>query len=152
MKTVQDILTSKGNLVVSVSPESTVIKALEIMAEKNIGAILVLKEEGDVVGIFSERDFARKMILKGHDCDTTKVGEIMTKSIIYANTSTSIEDCMNLMTDNHFRHLPVKSNGKLVGVISIGDVVKWLIQEQKRTIAEQAFEIGQNERRSVSAV
>jgi CBS domain-containing protein len=152
MKTVKDILASKGSLVVSVNPEATVIKALEIMAEKNIGAILVLDGEGEVAGIFSERDFARKMILKGHDCDTTRVGEIMTKNIIYANTSTSIEACMNLMTDNHFRHLPVKSEGRLVGVISIGDVVKWLIQEQKRTISEQAFEIGQNERRSTSAV
>ena len=152
MKTVKDILASKGSMVVSVNPEATVIKALEIMAEKNIGAILVLDGEGEVAGIFSERDFARKMILKGHDCDTTRVGEIMTKNIIYANTSTSIEACMNLMTDNHFRHLPVKSEGRLVGVISIGDVVKWLIQEQKRTISEQAFEIGQNERRSTSAV
>lgn len=152
MKTVKDILASKGSLVVSVNPEATVIKALEIMAEKNIGAILVLDGEGEVAGIFSERDFARKMILKGHDCDTTRVGEIMTKNIIYANTGTSIEACMNLMTDNHFRHLPVKSEGRLVGVISIGDVVKWLIQEQKRTISEQAFEIGQNERRSTSAV
>ncbi|TXT46595.1 MAG: putative signal transduction protein [Spirochaetes bacterium] len=152
MKTVKDILASKGVKVVSVDPEATVIQALEIMAEKNIGAALVLAKGGEVEGIFSERDFARKIILKGHDCDTTRVKEIMTKEIVYAAPETSVADCMGLMTDHHFRHLPVKSGDKVVGVISIGDVVKWLIEEQKRTIAEQAFEIGQNERKSPSAV
>ncbi|MEW6548924.1 MAG: CBS domain-containing protein [Spirochaetota bacterium] len=152
MKTVKDILAGKGGSVVGVHPEATVIQALEIMAEKNIGAALVLAPGGEVEGIFSERDFARKIILKGHDCDTTRVKEIMTKDIVYAAPETTVAECMAIMTDHHFRHLPVKAGGKLVGVVSIGDVVKWLIEEQKRTIAEQAFEIGQAERKSPSAV
>jgi len=152
MKTINDILAAKGRSVVGVSPETPVIKALEIMAEKNIGALLVLSDNAEVAGIFSERDFARKIILKGTDAETTKVSEMMTRKTICADPSTSLDECMNIMTDNHFRHLPVKEKGKLAGVISIGDVVKFLIEEKERTIAEQAFEIGQNERRSPSAV
>jgi len=152
METVQSILVAKGNAVVSVSPEATVIEALEIMAERNIGAIMVMDAGGEPAGIFSERDFARKIIHKGRNCDTTKVKEIMTTKITYAEPKTSIAECMSLMTTHHFRHLPVKENGKLVGVVSIGDVVKALIQHQERIISEQAFEIGQNERRSPGAV
>ncbi|MBU0929178.1 MAG: CBS domain-containing protein [Spirochaetes bacterium] len=152
METVQSILAAKGNDVVSVGTETTVVQALELMAEKNIGAIMVLDASGEPVGIFSERDFARKIILKGRDCDHTKVKEIMTSKIIYAENKTSIAECMSLMTTHHFRHLPVKEKGKLIGVVSIGDVVKALIQHQERVISEQAFEIGQHERRSPGAV
>lgn len=152
MTTVKDILDIKGNVVVSVSPETPVIAALEIMAEKNIGASLVLSPDGGVAGIFSERDFARRIILKGYNCETSNVGDMMTKKLIYVEPKTSIADCMNIMTDNHFRHLPVKENGKLAGLISIGDVVKALIKEQEKKIYEQAFEIGQQERLSTSAI
>lgn len=152
MRTVKDILERKGSAVVSVNPETSVIEALKIMAERNIGAILVLQENGDVAGIFSERDFARKIVLKGYNCDTAKVREMMTKKIVYAEPATTIGDCMNLMTDHHFRHLPVKEKGTLIGVVSIGDVVKALIEDKERTISEQAFEIGQKERLSTSAI
>ena len=152
METVQSILATKGREVVSVKPEATVIEALEIMAEHNIGAILVMDEKGEVIGIFSERDFARKIIVKGRDTDSTKVKEIMTSRITWAEPKSSIADCMNLMTTNKFRHLPIKENGKVVGVISIGDVVKALLKDQERVIAQQSFEIGQNERRAPGAV
>ncbi|HOX13471.1 MAG TPA: CBS domain-containing protein [Spirochaetia bacterium] len=148
MKTVRDILKSKGGEVVTIGPDSTALAALTLMAEKNIGAIMVVDSKGDTVGIFSERDFARKIIVKGRECESTPVKDIMTKNITYAEPDTTIEACMNLMTDGRFRHLPVKDKGKLAGVISIGDVVKALIKEQGKIIAEQAFEIGQNERKS----
>ena len=152
MKTVKDILATKGNAVISVGPDVGVMDALEIMAERNIGAILVLSPIGELAGIFSERDFARKIILKGYSGESSKVREMMTTTIVCAEPATTIADCMNLMTDNHFRHLPVKESGKLVGVVSIGDVVKALIEEKERTISEQAFEIGQKERLSTSAI
>ncbi len=152
MKTVRDILKSKGGEVVTIGPESTALDALTLMAEKNIGAIMVVDPKGETVGIFSERDFARKIIVKGRSCEITPVKDIMTKDVTYAEPDTTIEACMKLMTDGRFRHLPVKEKGKLVGVISIGDVVKALIQEQGKIIAEQAFEIGQNERKSTGVI
>jgi CBS domain-containing protein len=148
MKTVRDILKSKGGEVVSIGPDATALAALTLMAEKNIGAIMVVDAKGEAVGIFSERDFARKIIVKGRNCESTPVKDIMTKNVTYAEPDTTIEGCMSLMTDGRFRHLPVKDKGKLAGVISIGDVVKALIKEQGKIIAEQAFEIGQNERKS----
>ena len=152
MKTVKDILKTKGGAVIAVNPEAGVLEALEIMAERNIGAILVLSPSGDIAGIFSERDFARRIILKGYSCENSKVKEMMTTKIICAEPATTIADCMSLMTDNHFRHLPVKESDKVVGVVSIGDVVKALIQEKEQTISEQAFEIGQKERLSTTAI
>jgi CBS domain-containing protein len=152
MDTVKSILAAKGSDIVSVGPDATVIEALEKMAESNIGAILVMDAKGEAVGIFSERDFARKIIVKGRSCDETKVKEIMTTKITYAEPASSIEDCMNLMTVHKFRHLPIKEGGKIVGVISIGDVVKALLKHQERVISQQAFEIGQNERRAPGAV
>jgi len=152
MDTVKAILAAKGSDVVSVGSGATVIQALEIMAERNIGAILVKDAAGEIVGIFSERDFARKIIVKGRSCDGTTIGEIMTTKIVFASPGMSIEECMNLMTGHKFRHLPVKEDGKIVGVISIGDVVKAMIQHKEKIISEQAFEIGQNERKSGGAV
>jgi CBS domain-containing protein len=146
MENVSDILKTKGSEVVSVRPEASVMQALAVMAEKNIGAILVINAAGEIQGIFSERDFARKMIIKAYSCEDSSVGEIMTKKIIFAEPSTTIERCMDLMTAHKFRHLPVKDGGKLVGIVSIGDVVKALIERQGRIISEQAFEIGQKER------
>ncbi len=152
MNTVKEILDTKGRDVISVSPESLVIEALTLMAERNIGAVLVLEKSGEIAGILSERDFARKIIVKGRSCDTSKVKEIMTGKIICAEPSTSLVECMNLMTTNRFRHLPIKENGKVTGVISIGDVVKALIEQQERIISQQDFLIGQNERKSSGVV
>jgi CBS domain-containing protein len=152
MDTVKEILDTKGRDVISVTPDSIVIEALTLMAERNIGAVLVLEKSGEIAGILSERDFARKIIVKGRACETSKVKEIMTAKIICAEPTTSLVECMNLMTSNRFRHLPIKENGKVVGVISIGDVVKALIEQQERIIAQQDFLIGQNERKSSGAV
>ena len=152
MDTVKSILAAKATGVISVNQDATVIEALERMAEHNIGAILVKDAADDIVGIFSERDFARRIIIKGRSCDQTKVKEIMTSKITYGEPGATVADCMNLMTTNHFRHLPIKENGKIIGVISIGDVVKAMIHHQEKVISEQAFEIGQNERRSTGAV
>lgn len=152
MENVQDILSVKGDSVVSVGTEDLVITALVAMAEKNIGAILVLDDSGKLAGIFSERDFARKIIVRGRSCDTTKVKEVMTPDPLFVEPGTTISACMRLMTDKKFRHLPVKKDGRLVGVISIGDVVKAMLALQDHIISEQAFEIGQMERTIPGAI
>ena len=134
MKTVAYILKSKGADVSSVSPDIMVRDALRIMAEKNIGAIVVMNND-KLVGIFSERDYARKIVLKDKSSKTTPISEIMTsEDLITVKPSTSIDDCMVLMTDKRIRHLPVVENEKLLGVISIGDLVKHIIEDQKITI------------------
>lgn len=133
MRTVHHILEWKGTTVWSVSPDATVYDALSIMAEKNIGALTVL--EGDeLAGIFSERDYARKVILKGKTSKEMKVRDVMTTPVVSVTPANSIQDCMALMTQKHFRHLPVVSEGKVAGLISIGDVVKEIIDEQRSTI------------------
>ncbi len=118
-KTVGDILEVKGHEVAAVSPDDSVLHALEVMAEKNIGAVLVMDEQGMVHGVFSERDLARKLIIKSHSCENEKVGNIMTKKVIFVQLDTSIEQCMNMMTQNRIRHLPVLDNNRVVGIISI---------------------------------
>lgn len=134
MKTVSYILKSKGSDVSSVSPTIMVRDALRIMAEKNIGAIVVM-DDSKLVGIFSERDYARKIVLKDKSSKTTPISEIMTsEDLITVKPSTSIDDCMVLMTDKRIRHLPVVEDNKLMGVISIGDLVKHIIEDQKITI------------------
>lgn len=133
MRTVHHILQWKGADVWSVSPDATVYEALSLMAEKNIGALTVL-DGGNLAGIFSERDYARKVILKGKTSKEMKVREVMTSPVVSVGPSTSIEECMKLMTGRHFRHLPVVAEGKLAGLISIGDVVKEIIAEQQSTI------------------
>jgi CBS domain-containing protein len=133
MRTVRHIIEGKSREVWSVSPETTVLDALTLMAEKNIGALTVL--EGDaLVGIFSERDYARKVILKGKSSRDLRVREIMTSSVVSAGPDQSVGEVMKIMTDGHFRHVPVVDGGKLAGIISIGDVVKEIIADQRSTI------------------
>jgi CBS domain-containing protein len=146
METVKSILEAKGSEVYGVGPEATLYEALEVMAEKNVGAVLVLDPAGAVLGIFSERDFVRKFMIKGRSGEGTKVKEIMTSHVLYVGPSTSLSDCMNLMTEKRVRHLPVMLDGKPVGIVSIGDVVKAILKSQEQVISRQASEIGQLER------
>jgi CBS domain-containing protein len=133
MGKVKDILRFKGNNVYSVEPSIMVIQAIELMCEKNIGGLLIV-ENGHLKGIFTERDYARKLILKGKSSKNTPISELMTKNPFTVTPNNSIEDCMDLMTVKHIRHLPVVEGEELVGVISIGDVVKHIIEEQKNII------------------
>ncbi len=130
---VSDILQTKGSVVFSVTSTSTVLDALKTMGEKNIGALPVIDEE-KIVGILSERDYARKVILKGKASYDTLVSEIMTPSPITVSAGDKIETCMNLMSEKHIRHLPVVNDGVVTGMISIGDVVTAIIKMQKETI------------------
>ena len=130
MDFVSQILKVKGHDVLTVQPETTVYDALKLMADKNVGALMVL-EADDVVGIFSERDYARKVILEGKSSKDLPVKDIMSSHVLYVRPEQSVEDCMALMTDKRIRHLPVLEDKKLVGVISIGDVVKSIISEQE---------------------
>jgi CBS domain-containing protein len=135
MLTVNSLLESKGRQIWSISPAAWVYEALSLMAQKNIGALLVV-ESGQVVGVISERDYARKIILKGKTSTNTPVHEIMTSQVISVTAGQSIEYCMELMTERRIRHLPVYTGEQLVGVISIGDVVKALISEQEFIIEQ----------------
>lgn len=135
MKTVRDILRSKGHEVWSVRPDTTLFEALEKMAEKNVGALLVMEGE-EVVGIVSERDYARKIILKGKSSRETPVGEIMTQDTLYVDPDYKMEECMALMTDEHVRHLPVIEKDRVIGIVSIGDVVKAVISEKEFVIEQ----------------
>lgn len=130
MGAVNSILQAKGHTVFSISPDTLVYNALEIMVEKNVSALLIT-ENDKLTGIFTERDYARKVILKGKASKETKIGEIMTRDLITVSSETSIDACMRLMSGKHIRHLPVVDNGQLAGIISIGDVVKYIIEEQK---------------------
>ena len=135
MKLVKHILDSKGTDIWCVSPEDSVLEAIKIMADKRIGALLVIDQE-KLTGIVSERDYARKVILKGRSSESTKVREIMTSDLICTNPEDSVEDCMSLMTKNHIRHLPIIKDTKVVGILSIGDLVKSIIEEQDYTIKQ----------------
>jgi len=135
MKTVQQLLESKRYSVVSVAPSSTVLDALKVMAEKEIGAVIVIDGE-HLVGIFSERDYARKVVLQGKASKDTPVREIMTERVVCVRPEQSIEDCMGLMTDKRIRHLPVLQHKKVIGVISIGDVVKEMLSEKEFVIKQ----------------
>lgn len=135
MKTVQDMVNNKGSQIYSVGPETTVLDTLKLMAEKEIGAVLVFEGER-MVGIFSERDYARQVVLKGKASKDTPVREVMTSRVAYVRPEQTVDDCMALMTDKRIRHLPVLIEGKVAGVLSIGDVVKAVISE-KQFIIEQ---------------
>ncbi len=132
---VSQILKNKGDKVWCVSPEDTAYTALKLMSEKNLGALLVIDKE-KIVGLFSERDYARKVILKGKSSKTTPVSELMTKKVLFVDPGTSVEGCMALMIEKCVRHLPVMENKKLVGIVTVGDVVKQLIVDQKFKIQE----------------
>jgi len=132
---VSDILAGKGRNVWSVEPNSMVYDAMKLMADKGIGALIV-REGEPVVGVISERDYARKVILEGRSSRTTAVREIMTAHVLYAGLNQTIEECMAVMTDKRIRHLPVLEGGHLIGVISIGDLVKAIISEQQFRIEQ----------------
>lgn len=134
MITLQQFLQDKGAGTWSVSGGTTVFDALKLMAEKNVGALLVI-DEGKIHGIVTERDYARKVDLAGRSSKTTLV-KIMTERVVYVRPDESIEDCMALMTEKHFRHLPVIDQGAIIGLISIGDVVRIVISKQKFIIAQ----------------
>ncbi len=135
MKKVKDILEVKGRNVWSIEPGASVYDAMKLMADKGVGALMVM-EGAKVAGVISERDYARKVILEGRSSRTTQVREIMTGHVLYAEPEQNIEECMALMTGKHIRHLPVMEEGRLVGVISIGDLVKSIITEQKFIIEQ----------------
>ena len=141
MGKVRNILETKSKIIFSVSPETSVYIALEVMFDKNISSLLIL-ENNQPVGIFTERDYARKIALKGRNSRDTKMSEIMTKNLITITPDYTIEDAMRIMTEKHIRHLPVLENEKLIGVISIGDLVKYLIEEQKFIIGNLENYIG----------
>ena len=133
--TVRQLIQRKGNDVWTVKPDQTVFDALSLMAEKKIGALLVFDDD-QLVGIFSERDYARKVILKGKSSRDTAVGEIMTENVVCIRPVQSMSDCMALMTDKRIRHLPILDDNQIIGVISIGDVVKEIISEQEFVIGQ----------------
>lgn len=135
MKTVQQVLEGKSQKLLSISPEAMVFDALKLMAEREVGALVVLEDE-KLVGIFSERDYARKIILHGKSSRDTKVRDIMTSRVVCVRPRQVVEECMALMTEKRVRHLPVLDDKHVIGVISIGDVVKEMLSEQ-RFIIEQ---------------
>jgi CBS domain-containing protein len=135
MRTVKDILRAKGSKVYSIAPDTSVYEALKRMAKKNVGAMLVF-EGTDLVGLISERDYSRKTILKGRLSKETAVREIMTTEMVTVHPDDDIEGCMELFTDKHVRHLPVIEKGKVVGIVSIGDIVKSIIDYKEFIIAE----------------
>jgi len=127
---VRDILNTKGTNVYSISPDNTVYEAIDKMDKLDIGALVVMNDQS-LLGILSERDYRSKVILKGRTSKTTKVGEIMSENVYYVSLTDSVEMCMSLMTDKKIRHLPVIKNDTVVGVVSIGDLVKAIISKQK---------------------
>jgi CBS domain-containing protein len=135
MRTIEQLLQAKGSDIWSISPQATAYNALQIMAEKNVGALLVMEKE-KLMGIFSERDYARKVILKEKSSKNTSVGELMTREVIYINADSTLEESMALMTSRHIRHLPVLKNNRLIGIVTLGDVVRQIISDQKFAIRE----------------
>jgi CBS domain-containing protein len=135
MQTVNQLLRAKGNQIFSVEPGDSVLKAIEMMATRHVGALLVMSQ-GSLIGIISERDYARKVILKKRSSHDTPVGDIMTAPAVTVTPSDTVHHCMQLMTEGRFRHLPVTEGGRVVGMLSIGDLVKAVIEEQSAHIEQ----------------
>ena len=133
--TVRLVLKQKGQNIWFVSPEECVYNAIEIMADKHVGALLVVSD-GNLVGVVSERDYARKVILQGKSSKQTQVKEIMTSPAIFVTPEQRVEDCLRIMTEKHIRHLPIVEDGIILGVVSIGDLVKWMVSAQQQTISQ----------------
>ncbi len=135
MKTLKQLLDEKGQEVWSIAPDDTVFNAIKLMAQKKIGALGV-KKDGKLIGIITERDYARKVILKEKVSKETPISDIMTTRVVYARSDQSTDECMALMTEKRVRHLPVFEQGKLIGIVSIGDLVKAIIAEQQFVIEQ----------------
>ena len=136
MTTVKQILDDKGYEYFSVNPNATVFEALQIMADKNVGSLMVINNEGKLIGMFSERDYARKIVLHGISSKEAKLEDYMSTDLYTVNPESTVLDCMAVMTDRHIRHLPVLDHNKIIGIISIGDVVNTIIHEQHATIKD----------------
>ena len=141
MASVNNILANKSKETFVITPDSSVYKALEMMVDKNVSALMIMDGE-KIAGIFTERDYARKVILKGKSSKDTQVSDIMTRDLITVTEDTSIDDCMQLMTSKYIRHLPVVKGEQLIGIISIGDVVRQIIEDQKFLIENMGNYIG----------
>lgn len=135
MKKIRHILENKGHQVYSVTPETSVYDALLVMMEKNISSLLIMESEV-LKGIFTERDYARKLVLMGKSSKDTPIGDIMTSNLYTISLNESIDQCMEMMSNFKIRHLPVIDNNRVTGMVSIGDVVKFIIEDQKRTIQQ----------------
>lgn len=135
MKKIRNLLEKKGHQVYSVSPDTTVLAALQLMMEKNISSVLVMENEM-LKGIFTERDYARKLVLQGKASKDTPISEIMTANLFTISLNESIDHCMEMMSNHKIRHLPVIDNHRVTGMVSIGDIVRFIIDDQKRTIQQ----------------
>lgn len=135
MRSVKQLLANKSSAIFSVDKKTSVLEALQLMMEQNISALLIM-ENGKLEGIFTERDYARKIILQGRSSKDTEIAEAMTADLLTVAPTDSIEYCMQLMTNQHIRHLPVLENNKVTGMISIGDLIRFIIEDQKKTIEQ----------------
>ena len=135
MKLIKHLLDTKGGHIISVAPDTSVLDAIKLMADKAIGSLVVMDNE-ELRGIMSERDYARKVIIKGRSSENTQVAEIMTPKVFTTTSSQTVNDCMALMTEKHIRHLPVVEDGRVIGMISLGDLVRAIIADQQEEIEQ----------------
>ena len=133
---IREILTHQGTNVWTITPESTVLEAIQMMADKNVGALLVANKDGQLLGVLSERDYTRKIALKGRSSKDTQVRDILSARVVSVSPDHTVEECLRLMTEHRIRHLPVMDGPKILGVISIGDLVNWIISAQSSTIQQ----------------